>query len=69
MTPPLEVQNMRITQSSNITPAGQTVRQVHVQFNLGPHGPFTLDYTPEQFTAAAVNQKISDLRSQIEQIR
>lgn len=45
---------------------GQPVTNKKVTFFLGTHGPFTERFPADQFTAAAVQQRINAIKAQLQ---
>ena len=49
-TPNLTIQNVMVRQQPTFSQTGAIGQQVVVTFYAGIHGPFTLRYSPQQFT-------------------
>jgi len=47
-------QVIRVTQNTKVTPAGQTIPYVTVQYVVGAHGPFSVDLPAVGFSPEAV---------------
>lgn len=48
--PELEIVTLRSRQSQTLSSTGQIVTVMSVDFMVGDHGPFTLDFRPGDFT-------------------
>jgi hypothetical protein len=58
----------RITQQQVISPNGVITSSYLVNFNVGDHGPFTIQIPADQFNAQTVRQKLTEFASNIQSI-
>ncbi|MGH9770088.1 MAG: hypothetical protein ACRD4Q_00060 [Candidatus Acidiferrales bacterium] len=57
-----------IRQTPQISSAGQVSYIYSVSFMVGQHGPFTVQFSQADFTAANVTQKLNAFAAAIQQI-
>ena len=59
---------IRVTQSTNLTPAGQPDIQYTIQFTVGEMGPFTVQVPGKDFNAAAAQKAMDQLAGEISKL-
>jgi hypothetical protein len=55
----------RVTQTALPNPQGRITTAYAVQFNVGPHGPFTLQIDQAEFTADKVKARLDDFAAML----
>lgn len=55
----------RVTQDSTITPSGQLKLIMRVQYMVGDHGPFTMDFPADTFKATDVQAQLQAQAAEI----
>lgn len=55
----------KITQTTTIDPNGRAIPGYQVNFSVGTHGPFSMQFSQADFTTQNVQQKLADFAAQI----
>jgi hypothetical protein len=59
----------RVLEVADFGDKGQTIPSVRVEFNVGPHGPFSVTIAKKDFNATVANQKVNEFAQHVQQLQ
>lgn len=65
MDEPNEIKTLRTYQSPSLTDAGQVVTMYRVEFKVGIHGPFVVEFLPADFIPSKVRARQEEIAATV----